>query len=149
MAIGGQLDDKWQASGQALVFNNHSATLESVGNMTLNIGQINNFNDHLVTQNVVTERSQHHEAVLQGATTRHDWAKVDTSHSNKYNVHDAIMPDGSVNNEFYEYQYQRTVTETQIKESDPGQIIAGGNLTVNSERINNYDSRIMAGGTLG
>uniref|UniRef100_UPI0014444793 two-partner secretion domain-containing protein n=3 Tax=Erwinia amylovora TaxID=552 RepID=UPI0014444793 len=149
VAIGGQLDDKWQASGQALVFNNHSATLESVGNMTLNIGQINNFNDHLVTQNVVTERSQHHEAVLKGATNRHDWAKVDTSHSNKYNVHDAIMPDGSANNEFYEYKYQRTVTETQIKESDPGQIIAGGNLTVNSERINNYDSRIMAGGTLG
>ncbi|MCK8431446.1 hypothetical protein, partial [Erwinia amylovora] len=42
--IGGQLDDKWQASGQALVFNKHSATLESVGNLTLNIGQINNFN---------------------------------------------------------------------------------------------------------
>ncbi|UWS34184.1 two-partner secretion domain-containing protein [Erwinia pyrifoliae] len=148
-ATGGQLNDIWQASGQASVFNNHSATLESVGNMTLNIGQINNFNDHLVTQEVVSEPSQHHEAVLQGATTRHDWDKVDTSYSNKYDVHDAIMPDGSVNNEFYEYQYQRTVTETQITESDPGQIIAGGNLTIDSDRINNYDSRMMAGGTLG
>src|SRR5471032_262118 len=147
--IGGQLNDQWQATGQASVFNNHSATLESIGNMALNIDQINNFNDHLVTEDVIIEQSQHHEAVLKGATTRYDWADVDTSSKNKYGVHDAKMPDGSVNNNFYEYQYQRTVTETQIKESDPGQILAGGDLTLNSAEINNYDSRIMAGGTLG
>ncbi|TPG63334.1 hemagglutinin repeat-containing protein [Ewingella americana] len=149
VAVGGQLTGQWVATGQAAVLNNHSATLESTGGMALNISQINNVNDHLVTQDVVTEQSQHHEAVLKGATTRYDWADVDTSSKNKYGVHDAKMPDGSVNNNFYEYNYQRTITETQIKESDPGQIIAGGNLIINSNQLNNDDSRIMAGGTLG
>src|SRR5471032_689650 len=149
VAVGGQLTGQWVATGQAAVLNNHSATLESTGGMALNISQINNVNDHLVTQDVVTEQSQHHEAVLKGATTRYDWADVDTSSKNKYGVHDAKMPDGSVNNNFYEYNYQRTITETQIKESEPGQIIAGGNLIINSNQLNNDDSRIMAGGTLG
>ncbi|WP_160317823.1 hypothetical protein, partial [Erwinia billingiae] len=61
----------------------------------------------------------------------------------------AIMPDGSSGGTFYEYQYDRTITETQVTESDPGQIIAGGNLTINSSQVNNHDSRIVAGGLLG
>ena len=149
IAVGGVLDDSWQASGKSAVFNNHSATLESVGDMTLDIGEINNINDHLVTEVVVVERSSHHEAVLSGSTIRFDWNDVDTSTKNKYNVHAAIMPDGSSGRTFYEYQYERTITETQVKESDPGQIMAGGNLTINSDRVNNHDSRIVAGGLLG
>jgi len=149
IAVGGVLDDSWQASGKSAVFNNHSATLESIGDMTLDIGEINNINDHLVTKVVMVERSSHHEAVLSGSTIRFDWDDVDTSTKNKYNVHAAIMPDGSSGRTFYEYQYERTITETQVKESDPGQIMAGGNLTINSDRVNNHDSRIVAGGLLG
>ncbi|MEW5289030.1 hemagglutinin repeat-containing protein, partial [Erwinia papayae] len=148
IAIGGVLDDSWRASGKGSVFNNHSATLESAGNMTLNIGEINNINDHLVTEVVVVEQSSHHEAVLSSSTTRYDWDDVNTSTKNKYGVHAAIMPDGSSSRTFYEYQYERTITETQVKESDPGQIIAAGNLTINSDRVNNHDSRIVAGGLL-
>ncbi|MCX8962642.1 filamentous hemagglutinin N-terminal domain-containing protein [Erwinia psidii] len=149
IAIGGTLDASWQASDSASVFNNHSATLESGGNMTLNIGEINNINDHLVTEEVVVEQSYHHEAVLKGHTTRFNWDDIDFSYKNKYGVRDAIMPDGTRDNTFYEYRYQRTITETQVTESDPGQIMAGENLTINSHRLNNHDSRIVAGGLLG
>ncbi|WP_342755004.1 hemagglutinin repeat-containing protein [Pantoea sp. MBD-2R] len=149
MTIGGALDDSWRASGRASVLNNHGATLESAGNMTLNIGEINNINDHLITEEVVVERSFHHEAVLSSSTVRYDWDDVDTSTKNKYNVHAAIMPDGTRGRTFYEYQYERTITETRVKESDPGQIMAGGNLTISSDRLNNHDSRIVAGGLLG
>ncbi|NWA41857.1 hemagglutinin repeat-containing protein [Pseudomonas reactans] len=149
VAVGGQLNDQWRATGQASVFNNNSSTLESVGNMVLNIGEINNLNDHFETEVVVTEDSPHHEAVLKGSTQRYDWSDVYTSWKNKYGVHDAIMPDGSRSNEFYEYQYQRTIKETQVKQSDPGQIIAGGDLTIYSNQLNNINSRVMAGGTLG
>ncbi len=149
IAIGGILDGSWRASGKSSVFNNHSATLESAGDMTLNIREINNINDHLVTEVVVVEQSSHHEAVLSGSTTRYNWDDVDTSTSNKYGVHAAIMPDGSSGRTFYEYQYDRTITETQVIESDPGQIMAGGSLTINSDRVNNHDSRIVAGGLLG
>ncbi|WP_052752463.1 hemagglutinin repeat-containing protein [Tatumella morbirosei] len=147
--VGGTLDNDWRATGQASVFNNRSSTLESAGDMTLNIDRINNINDHLVTQVVVVEKSDHHEAVLKGAVNRFDWADIDHSYKNKYKVQDAIMPDGTRNNDFYEYIYTRTVTETQVVASDPSQLIAGGNLTIKSDQVNNHDSRIVAGGLLG
>ena len=149
LAIGGLLAEDGSLSGRAGVFNNHSATLESAGDMALDIQQINNYNDHLVTKDVMVEQSWRHEAALKGSVQRFDWSLVDTSYKNKYGVHDAIMPDGSRGDEFYEYQYQRTVVETQVVESDPGKILSGGRLIINSDELNNYDSQIIAGGALG
>ncbi|MFO5928090.1 adhesin, partial [Klebsiella pneumoniae] len=149
LAIGGQLAEDGSLSGRAGVFNNHSATLESAGDMVLDIQQINNYNDHLVTKDVMVEQSWRHEAALKGSVQRFDWSLVDTSYKNKYGVHDAIMPDGSRGDEFYEYQYQRTVVETQVVESDPGKILSGARLIINSDKLNNYDSQIIAGGALG
>ncbi|EFE7253722.1 hemagglutinin repeat-containing protein [Escherichia coli] len=147
--IGGQLDGQYQATGQGAQLNNHGATIEAGRDGSINMREVNNTNRHLVTEVVQTEKSQHHEAVLKGQTTRYDWDKVDTSKKNKYGVHTAVMPDGSRNDEFYEYQYTRTVMETQIRDSDPGKILAGGNLTLNGDRVANHDSQIVAGGTLG
>lgn len=149
IAIGGSLNNAWQADGKALTFNNHSSTLESAGDMTLNIGEINNLNDNLQTQIVDTENTAHHEAALKGSPDHYDWNTVDTRSKNKYGVHSAKMPNGSQGDEFYEYQFQRNVKETQIVETDPGKIIAGGNMTINSDRLNNLDSRVVAGGLLG
>ncbi|HAT4414213.1 TPA: filamentous hemagglutinin N-terminal domain-containing protein [Klebsiella oxytoca] len=149
LTIGGQLAEDGSLSGRAGVFNNHSATLESAGDMAIDIQQINNYNDHLVTKDVMVEQSWRHEAALKGSVQRFDWSLVDTSYKNKYGVHDAIMPDGSRGDEFYEYQYQRTVVETQVVESDPGKILSGGRLIINSDKLNNYDSQIIAGGALG
>lgn len=145
LAIGGALDENLTATGQADRLSNHSSTVESAGDMWLSIGQINNINDNLVTRTVVTEQSAHHEGVLSGATQRFDWADIDTSSKNKYGVHKAKMPDGTSGNTFYEYKYDRTVTETQVVETDPGQIIAGGSMTIKSRELNNHDSRIVAG----
>ncbi|MBS9444550.1 hypothetical protein, partial [Photorhabdus heterorhabditis] len=97
---------------------------------------------------VETEKSPHHDAVLRGQTTRYDWSQVDTSHHNKYGVHEAIMPEGSRSDNFDEYQYTRTVRETQVTHSDPGKMLAGGNLTLNSAKVTNHDSQIVAGGAL-
>ncbi|MGB9095789.1 hemagglutinin repeat-containing protein [Erwinia sp.] len=148
MAIGGALDSNWNASAQGSVFNNISATVESAGNMTLNIGQINNINDHLVTETVLVERSSHHEAVLSSSVNRFDWDDIDHSKKDKDNVQYAIMPDGTKGRTFYEYEYVRTITETQVTESDPGQVLSGGNLTINSHQVNNHDSQMIAGGQL-
>ncbi|MCA6222908.1 S-layer family protein, partial [Photorhabdus sp. UCH-936] len=148
MHIGGQLDNSLTATGQARVLNNHAATIEAGNNLTIQADQINNTNAGLVTQVVETEKSQHHDAVLSGQTARYDWSQVDTSRHNTYGVHDAIMPDGSRSNDFYEYQYTRTVKETQVKQSDPGKILAGGNITLNSAQVTNHDSQIVAGGEL-
>ncbi|WP_080985040.1 two-partner secretion domain-containing protein [Photorhabdus luminescens] len=148
MHIGGQLDNSLTATGQACELNNHAATIEAGNNLKIQADRINNTNAGLVTQVVETEKSPHHDAVLSGRTTRYDWSQVDTSRHNSYGVHDAIMPDGSRSNDFYEYQYTRTVKETQVKQSDPGKILAGGNITLNSAKVTNHDSQIVAGGEL-
>ncbi|MCC8422920.1 hemagglutinin repeat-containing protein, partial [Photorhabdus thracensis] len=148
MHIGGRLDNTLTAPGQARELNNHAATIEAGRHLKINADRINNTNAGLVTQVVETEKSQHHDAVLSGQTTRYDWSQVDTARHNKYGVHDAIMPDGSRSNDFYEYQYTRTVKETQVKQSDPGKILSGGNMTLNSAQVTNHDSQIIAGGAL-
>ncbi|SCZ66563.1 hemagglutinin repeat-containing protein, partial [Photorhabdus luminescens] len=149
MRIGGQLDENLTATSQAGMLDNHAATIEAGGNLKIDAAIIKNTNNGLVTQIVETEKSQRHEAVLSGYTTRYDWSQVDTSYSNKYGVHTAVMPDGSSDDEFYEYRYTRTINETQIKESDPGKILSGGNMTINSAILTNDDSQIVAGGILG
>ncbi|WP_345828016.1 hemagglutinin repeat-containing protein [Erwinia sp. HDF1-3R] len=149
MRFGGQLDENDQATGQGRQLNNHGATIEAGGNATIAMAEVNNTNRQLTTETVMTENAQHHEAVLKGKTTRYDWDKVDTSHKNKYGVHSATMPDGTSGSEFYEYNYKRVVNETQIKESDPGKILSGGNMTFTANRLANQDSQIVAGATLG
>jgi len=147
--IGGQLDANYQATGQGQQLNNDGATIEAGQDATISMAEINNTNRHLTTQIAKTEDSQHHDAVLKGHTDRFDWAKVDTSKKNKYGVHTAKMPDGTSGSEFYEYDYRRIVKETQIKESDPGKILSGGNMTFSAGRLNNHDSQIVAGAVLG
>ncbi|MEN4631654.1 hemagglutinin repeat-containing protein [Pantoea agglomerans] len=147
--IGGQLDANNQATGQGQQLNNDGATIEAGQDATISMAEINNTNRHLTTQVVTTEDSQHHDAVLKGHTDRFDWADVDTSKKDKYGVHTANMPDGTSGSEFYDYDYRRIVKETQIKESDPGKILSGGNMTFSAGRLNNHDSQIVAGAVLG
>ncbi|ECD7244760.1 hemagglutinin repeat-containing protein [Salmonella enterica] len=148
MHIGGTLDANLQAQGQAGTVSNRGATLEADGSLSLSAGTVNNTNPGLVTQTVtVVSNEPHHEVVLSGRTTRVDRDKV-TLTRNKYGVHTAHLSDGSSSDNFYEYQYTRNVTETQVKASTPGNILSGGNMQINAGVLNNTDSRVIAGGTL-
>ncbi|MEJ5076495.1 hemagglutinin repeat-containing protein [Erwinia sp. MYb535] len=149
MGIGGSLDTNLNATGRGGVLTNRGASIESGGDMRLDMETIHNLNNHLVTNVVVTGTSRHHEAVLSGKTQRYDWSQVNTSQKNKYGVHSAKMPDGSSSDKFYEYNYTRTVQETRVIESDPGKILSGGNLTINSDQMNNLDSQVIAAKVLG
>jgi filamentous haemagglutinin family N-terminal domain len=148
MAIGGTLDENHMASGQAQLIDNHSARIEAGGSLRLDVATLNNINDHLSTKIVTTETSKRHEMTYQGDIVRYDWSEVDLSKTDKYGVHDAQTPDGKGGKEFYEYDYTRKVQETQVTRSDPGQIIAGGNMAITAGQITNRDSQIVAGGTL-
>ncbi len=148
LLIGGGLNANGQAEGSAGSLINHAATVEAAGDLSLSADIIINRNAGLKTQLTVTENARHHEAVLKGEITRFNWADIDTRYKNKYGVQDAIMPDGSRNNDFYEYDYQRVVTETEVTFSDPGKILAGGNLLLSGRQLNNYDSQIISGGIL-
>ncbi|MEY0290982.1 hemagglutinin repeat-containing protein, partial [Providencia rettgeri] len=147
LRIGGTLDENHQAQGRGTQLNNNGSTVESQGDMTLDIAQINNINTNLTTKVVEVERSQHHEGVLSGSTTRYDWGDIQRK-ENKYGVARATMPDGSNGEEFYEYQYERVVTEVQVDTTEPGKIQSGKNLTISSDTLLNKDSQVVAGGTL-
>ncbi|KAB0590018.1 filamentous hemagglutinin N-terminal domain-containing protein, partial [Edwardsiella anguillarum] len=146
--IGRSLDANGRATGSADRFNNMGATLESQGDMTLNIREINNINTNLVTQIAEISRQQRHEGVLKGYTQRFDWKDIDISHKNKYGVHSAVMPDGSSDDSFYEYRYTRVIQETQVIKTEPGVIQSGMTLTINGDTLMNQDSRVIAGDLL-
>ncbi|WP_241623235.1 beta strand repeat-containing protein, partial [Rosenbergiella australiborealis] len=148
LMIGGRLTAQAGVDGEATAVTNVSATIESLGTLVLNSQSVTNHNETLSTALVMTEDAPHHEAALSGSAQRYDWRDVDTHYKNKYGVHTAKMPDGTQNEDFYEYEFQRTVLETQMVKSDPGKILAGGDLVINSQQVTNQDSIVMAGGRL-
>ncbi|CAI1757357.1 Filamentous hemagglutinin [Serratia proteamaculans] len=144
MAIGGQLDANYLASGQAGTLNNHSSTIESAGNMALSAGQINNVNDHFSTELVTVSSDKLTEYQLSGSDKRYQPDEIRITHNE---VNYLNTPDGRKDN-YNQFDFNRTVQETQIKESDPAKIIAGGDMAINAGHLLNDKSQVVAGGTL-
>lgn len=152
LLIGGALADNGAASGRAGTINNHSATIESAGDMTLAAGQINNINDRFTIGLVTVSQQQVTEYQHTGSPTR--WNATDNGVFVDGNSADGLRnlntPDdtGSNNDNFNQFDYTRTVEETRILESDPAKILAGGNITLTGDRLLNDKSQVIAGGTL-
>ena len=152
LLIGGALADNGAANGQAGAINNHSATIESAGDMTLAAGQINNINDRFTTGVVTVSQEQVTEYQHTGSPNR--WNATDDGVFVDRNSADGLRnlntPDdtGSNNDNFNQFDYTRTVEETRILESDPAKILAGGNMTLTGDRLLNDKSQVIAGGTL-
>ncbi len=150
MAIGGSLDVNHLAIGSGAILNNNSATIEALGSLTLNVGQINNTNEHFSTaiERVSTEAIKEYRGG--GSANRY---KAGTSnlytykgcHEDSWCLH---TPDGGNYSNFYTYNYNRVITETQIENTDPSQILAGGEMYINANTLRNNKSNIIAGGAL-
>lgn len=153
LALGGQLNANGMAIGQAGVLNNHSSTIESVGNMALSVGQFNNINDHFTTEVAQVSTEQITEYQHSGSPNRWsaDEKGVFIDRNSADNLLNLNTPEdtGHNNDNFYQYDYTRTTEEEVIKESDPGKILSGGNLSIRADRVLNDKSQIVAGGTLG
>ncbi|QHT52753.1 filamentous hemagglutinin N-terminal domain-containing protein [Serratia liquefaciens] len=152
MAIGGQLDANHLATGQAGTLNNHSSTLESAGNMAISAGQINNVNDRFTTELVTVSNGKITEYQQSGDPVR--WMAGEPGVFVDRNSSDSLLnlntpgKTGHNNDRFTQYDYNRTVQETQVKESDPAKIIAGGDMAINAGHLLNDKSQVIAGGTL-
>ncbi|WP_159236243.1 two-partner secretion domain-containing protein [Raoultella terrigena] len=152
LLIGGALGDNGAAIGRAGTINNHSATIESAGDMTIAAGQINNINDRFTTGIVTVAQEQVTEYQHTGSPNR--WNAADDGVFVDGNSADGLRnlntPDdtGSNNDSFNQFDYTRTVEETRILESDPAKILAGGNITLTGDRLLNDKSQVIAGGTL-
>ncbi|WP_428980705.1 hemagglutinin repeat-containing protein, partial [Erwinia billingiae] len=150
MSVGAAIDANGHATGQAGTVNNHSATLESAGDMLLNVGSLNNINDNFETEIVEVSREDIEEYQVSGNANRYGRDEVSFAHDE---VDFVLTPDypgrqNDKNDNWYRYEYERTVEETRIKTSDPARIIAGGNLTINAGNVLNDKSQIIAGNNL-
>lgn len=152
MATGGQLDASHLATGQAGTLNNHSSTLESAGNMAISAGQINNVNDRFTTELVTVSNGKITEYQQSGDPVR--WMAGEPGVFVDRNSSDSLLnlntpgKTGHGNDRFSQYDYNRTVQETQVKESDPAKIVAGGDMAINAGHLLNDKSQVIAGGTL-
>ncbi|WP_374194865.1 hemagglutinin repeat-containing protein [Escherichia coli] len=152
MHTGGTLDANGTATGKAGVLNNHSATIEAAGSLTLSAGQINNVNDHFTMERVVVSTEKVTEYQHRGSDVR--WNAKDEGVFIDNNSSDGLLnlntPDdtGHNNDRFTKYEYTRTVEETRVKDSDPGKILSGAGMTVVADKLLNDKSQVVAGGLL-
>jgi filamentous haemagglutinin family N-terminal domain len=153
MAVGGALNGDYQATGQATTLNNHSATLESAGDMALNIASINNINDHFSLENVLVSQediSEYEVSRLKNGVRYNDKDYTIYIYQDEVNILciEGVICHTTDGDRFTHYDYTRTITEDRVKETDPAKIIAGGNLSINTNDVLNDKSQIVAGGAL-
>ncbi|UQV44301.1 hemagglutinin repeat-containing protein [Janthinobacterium lividum] len=147
LSIGGNLDGNRQASGRAAVLNNASATIEALGSLSLNAAQVNNLNRHIQVE-MSSSTKQEYVTEYQGAGSakRYVAGTPGVATYDDESLH-LRTPDGN-----YEvwtlYQTTRTSRQSEIVSSDPGRIIAGGNISISADLVANEDSHIIAGGLL-
>ncbi len=172
MYIGGSLDGDHHATGKVGTLNNNSASIEALGNLTLNAGQINNTNEHVSTQFVPVSSEGIDEYVVGGNYYRPDevyitWEKTGAQmhyppatdgmgwmgsqgffSDNSDNYIYLHTPGNSATRYFWLYSYTRSTSETQLLTSAPGKITSGGSMQIEADQLNNRDSNIIAGGNL-
>ncbi|MDA7416440.1 DUF637 domain-containing protein [Xenophilus arseniciresistens] len=153
MQIGGALDSSGYATGTGNTLNNLSATIESLGSMSIAMGQVNNIDTHVqLGPQVVTTDSQTYYVTLNGTV----WQKLDAN-GNVVTWGDPAKrilyhrnSDGSIIVAGIGYAdwyvNTRTTTDTAVN-ADPARIVAGGDLAINGHLLNR-DSRVVAGGAL-
>ncbi|HND25767.1 MAG TPA: hemagglutinin repeat-containing protein, partial [Rhodocyclaceae bacterium] len=146
LALGGALDASRRATGQGTALVNSSATVEALGNMDLRVARLDNLNAHYTT--VLETVSQTHVEEYQGkdAIKRYLPGSPDVYIYNDESDY-LHTPDGNYE-EWSIYSYDRTVREERLLTSAPARIVAGGRITLTSDRVLNDRSQILAGGLL-
>nr|WED68987.1 hypothetical protein PJ912_01530 [Pectobacterium colocasium] len=120
MAIGGALDADALATGKAGEINNHSSTIESVGNMSLSFTTLNNINDNFVTRFIQLSQKQKNEYMVVDLNNGVHYSPDDYNISFYKNEVRHICIEGVVcgRDHYYQYSYTETVREEQIAQSE-------------------------------
>lgn len=130
--LGAALDTNDQATGQADVIHNESATIESLGDMSLSAKQINNVNKYFKTEQVEVSRKEDLEKSFSSWRT-FDGELIDLKNPKE---------------DFSKYFYSEIILETQVTQSVPAQIRAGNKMDLSGAKVFNDKSQILAGGEL-
>ncbi|WP_010207820.1 filamentous hemagglutinin N-terminal domain-containing protein, partial [Pseudomonas amygdali] len=144
LAIGGTLSALDTAQDRAQLLTNASATVEALGNLSLNVQSVRNTNEHFSTRVVEVSRTPEQEFQLTGSTNRYQANEISLRNDE---VNYLVTPEGQRDN-WNRYDYTRVVNETQIATSAPAQILSGGTMQISAGDVLNDKSRIIAGGLL-
>lgn len=150
IAIAGALDAAGRADTTAAAsVSNAGATIEAQGNISMRASQINNTNRDFSTQVVQVSSSAAQEYQIVGQAER--WAPHQVGFRDEEELVLYVLHTGQASNwvGFNRYDFTRTVHETRVARSDPGQILAAGSITLDAGAVLNDKSRIVAGGALG
>ncbi|RST52324.1 hemagglutinin repeat-containing protein, partial [Variovorax sp. MHTC-1] len=153
MSIGAALDANRQAIGQGSALNNLSAEIESIGDISISMAQINNRDVHIqrVAPAVSTSSTVRVAPVtpLGGEDfypmdeVRLDPANGMVFHKNADGSGEALVGIGG----YGIWNTTTTTTEDRATDLDPARIVAGGTMTLNGH-LYNQDSSVTAGGAI-
>ncbi len=145
-ALGRALDGHHRAIGQAEKFDNNSATLEALGDLNLTVDTLNNTNAHFTLKTVpVGEPSRAILIQPEGDPNRypeHHFVWEGWSRAGQYRHQNWEVT------RFTKYDVMRTETQSVVNRSDPGKIVAGGDLRLSGRDLNNDKSQLIAGGRI-
>jgi len=149
MAIGGTLDAHNKATGMAASITNSSATIDSGGKLAIASAHLLNTNAHFASE-IELDPSQTRswiEYELDGDPTV---LSADEAHTeNESDVTKLVInATGSRHNDYTTRRITATTSRTVVTHTDPGQILARGDMLLTGGRILNDKSVIVAGGTL-
>ncbi len=143
IAIGAALNDTDQASGQASLVENASATIDATQKLVLSAREVRNLNLNFSTGNEEVRREQ-----LTEYTSPASHIRYSSTDPRVYPIHDEIWklmtPEGMLE-PWTKYEFERITQETQIKTTDPGRIIAGGGIQLSIDKLRNDHSQFLAG----
>ena len=146
--IGGALDAQGHAVGRAGSVHNASATIESLGGLTIDATRLLNSNEHFATSEVmVVGPTKKLYIQPKGTPGMHDASEFTWSSWSRAGKYRWNNGNGDVK-DWTQYDVTHTEYETQVASSTPGRIISGGNMTLRGDELINDKSQILAGGAL-
>ncbi|WP_235185085.1 hemagglutinin repeat-containing protein [Cupriavidus sp. SK-3] len=148
MNIGGALDADGHATGRAGLLLNDSATIESLGGLTIDASRLRNGNLHFGTE-VVQLGGPITGMYLQpnGDPKKYDINEFAWERWSRAGLYRNKQTGAEVK-AWTQYDITRTEYETQVTQSAPALIRSGGNMTLRGDELINDRSHIFAGGAL-
>ena len=161
MALGGRLNDSFEAEGKADFVDNASAKFDIQGNAWVNTAQFLNRDTHvrevapLVTREYIKQYarfvngdqvSEWLQEGKDGHYYRNDRSNQETWFDRYYGQD--VYSQAGVVDIWRERDITRTTTETRFVDRLPAQFLVGGSLSLNGDRLHNQYSHLMIGKTL-
>lgn len=150
LAIGGNLDNH-QASvaigvSQVATLTNRNAIIEALGDLSANVSNLQNLNAGITTRTVYVGSTYYDQFTPRGTSVVLNSADYPGAQIGNFNISTRTAGPYSFR-EYWRYVYIGNTYNTAVQTSLPGQLLSGGDMTLNGN-VTNRDSKIIAGGSL-